>query len=729
MSEDNTVSIVPEEAPPSWEVKIDGQLTKAFSEQYTKEGTILEDEFDIVIETAAKVLAQLPYPKLTSGRSTGIAIGKVQSGKTLSYTALTAMALDNGFRIVIILAGTKNALLEQTNIRLSNDLKFGKSGTLPIVQQFKNIYRSDSNVIEKVLKSGRNVLVVALKHPDRINKIADILNDPSIRLLPTLIIDDEGDEASLKNRGRNGSRNSVNDSISKLRGVLPIHGYVSYTATPQANLLIDKIDELSPDFAVMVKPGNGYCGGSVFFGDNEENYVKTVEVSEGENGGVTQIQDGLKKALAVFFVGSAIRSKISLGEGTQIPYHSMLIHTSLKQEDHDNLEKALDPFINTWEDILSLKDNDPSRIELMELLRDAHTELSNTVRDIPQFENLFEQLSQAFVNCELWKVNSTGKDPVQLPFRLPNNILIGGNMLGRGVTIPGLAVTYITREAKNDSNADTLEQRARWFGYKEPYLPFCRIYLTSKLKEKYTELLEHEDDLWETLERNEAQGLKVKDWPTMFRLKTKDLKLRPTRSSVANYREFRGTGWDRQNKLLIDPGRAYSNVSAVKKFFNSRNGKLKHFGEVTHLQIEEVDVMDAILGLLYPIDSKDTDWENDYTIEYLTRLNFKGVLSKIEILLMSQDKVGEFSYRVRQYDEAHKITLFQGRSEKRTSNDPSYYPGDANIADGKVQLQVHLITAKDKSLANDVQTVAFALHIPAEEKYDLNIVVKGKDRL
>ena len=73
-----------------------------------------------------------------------------------------------------------------------------------------------------------------------------------------------------------------------------------------------------------------------------------------------------------------------------------------------------------------------------------------------------------------------GRDPVANPIRLKNNIYIGGNMLGRGITIKGLAVTFITREAKNDTNADTLEQRARWFGYKRSYLDVCRILLTDR---------------------------------------------------------------------------------------------------------------------------------------------------------------------------------------------------------------------------------------------------------
>ena len=93
-----------------------------------------------------------------------------------------------------------------------------------------------------------------------------------------------------------------------------------------------------------------------------------------------------------------------------------------------------------------------------------------------------------------------------------------GICLDGGVTIEGLAVTYITRRAQNETNADTMEQRARWFGYKQSYLDLCRIFVSIQLRDDYTELLRHEDDFWEALRRNQRQGLSIRDWPRMLTL-------------------------------------------------------------------------------------------------------------------------------------------------------------------------------------------------------------------
>src|SRR5690242_11518820 len=40
---------------------------------------------------------------LSDGCATGLLYGKVQSGKTLAMIATTALALDNGFRVIIVL--------------------------------------------------------------------------------------------------------------------------------------------------------------------------------------------------------------------------------------------------------------------------------------------------------------------------------------------------------------------------------------------------------------------------------------------------------------------------------------------------------------------------------------------------------------------------------------------------------------------------------------------------
>ncbi len=702
--------------PQRWDVRIDGEEMQNLQAKKVVPEGVSDDEWDLVRDTAAKILCQCPPPTCGAARATGLALGKVQSGKTLSYTALTALAIDNGYRIVVVLAGTKNPLLEQNYNRLCGDLQVA---TRPNLIPFKNPQPLDEAVIRNVLQGGGNALIVVLKHRGRIDNIRRLLSVPELRGYPTLIIDDEGDEASLNTQFRRGRRSAVYDSILSLRGALQTHAYIAYTATPQANLLIDGLDGLTPDFGVLIEPGQGYCGGSVFFGDSLTSYVRVVPVAEADAINVVGIPDGLRDSIASFLVGAAIRH---LREPQA--WHSMLVHNSTLRVDHERMRLAVQSLIELWEQTLGLPDTDPSCADLLQSLRTAYDDLGTTVTNMPLWDEIRQQLSNE-IRLEVWMVNSLplGRDPVGTPFRLRNNILVGGNMLGRGVTIPGLAVTYITRMA-DETNADTLEQRARWFGYKQSYLDLCRIFVPARLRDHYSELLASEDDFWDSLERNERQGLSIVDWPRMFML---DMArgIRPTRQNVAAYRQFRGHGWDIQTTVVLDVAVAQSNVQVVRDFFATHPGSVQRYGNTPHILVDDCPTEDVITDLLVKVDAENTDWETEYNIEYLTRLLMGGQLPRLDVVFMS---AGDTRARARARDvnrneiENEVDNPMQGPSPGRQPGDPDYYPGDRGIHSNRVQLQVHLVQLR----GSDVVTTVFALHIPDDGRYDLRYVVRGE---
>jgi hypothetical protein len=252
-----------------------------------------------------------------------------------------------------------------------------------------------------------------------------------------------------------------------------------------------------------------------------------------------------------------------------------------------------------------------------------------------------------------------------------------------------------------------------------PYLDVCRIFLTSDLVDDYTELLRHEDDFWDALQRNERQGLSIRDWPRMLALNM-GLGLRPTRASVANYRQFRGQGWDIQSHLVEDPEVARQNVDVIGQFFSRHPGEPRRYGNVEHLMVTNCRTEEIITGLLARLRTDGTDWENTYTVEYLARLILAGRLSVMDLLFMSNGTV-----RVRARDkETGRVNPMQGRSPGREPADPEFYPGDENIHEGRVQLQVHLIRLRPAAGKPAVETSALALYIPDDPLYNLQYVVR-----
>ena len=696
-----------------WGPSIDGEEIRRLRSRYQER--VSDDEWDDVVQTAASILGRCPTPTDNDRRVTGLALGKVQSGKTLSYTSLIALAIDNGYRVTVVLAGTKNPLLEQNFTRLYNDLEARRPSLTP----FRNPIPQDADVIRSVLHGGGHALIVVLKHSRRLEDARRLLAIPELRGFPTLIIDDEGDEASLNTQFRRARRSPIYRSILALRDALQVHAYVAYTATPQANLLISGIDGLSPDFGVLVEPGQGYCGGATFFGTNRDRYVRPLPLAEAEEEQVWGIPDGLRQAIATFLVGGAIRH---LRESSA--WHSMLIHNSNLRVDHERLQTAIRNLIELWRESLGLQDGDPARHELMSLMQAAYEDLCSTVNDSPTWEDVRQQLRDEIWLVEVWMVNSLplGRDPIGTPFRLKNNILVGGNMLGRGVTIEGLAVTYITRRAKNETNADTMEQRARWFGYKSDYLDVCRIFVTAQLRDDYTELLRHEDDFWEALRRNQRQRLSIREWPRMLSLDL-NMGLKPTRSNVASYRRFRGGGWEIQNRLIEDLAVAARNVRNMRSFFAHRGeGAIRRFGNVEHLVVEDCPTEDVISRLLANIDTDGTDWDASYTSEYLARLLLAGVLPSLDVLFMAGGQTRE---RTKRRD---RVNPMQGRTPGRVPADPAFYPGDENIHEGRVQLQVHVIRVSGDGLDYPVETTALGLFVPSDDpRYDLRYVVRDNN--
>ena len=108
--------------------------------------------------------------------------------------------------------------------------------------------------------------------------------------------------------------------------------------------------------------------------------------------------------------------------------------------------------------------------------------------------------------------------------------------MDRGFTVEGLTVTYMPRGV-GIGNADTLQQRARFLGYKQSYVGYCRVYLEAAALGAYRDYVGHEEDLRERLARFAATGQPLAEWRRAFFL---DGGLEPTRRSVLDLDYMRG---------------------------------------------------------------------------------------------------------------------------------------------------------------------------------------------
>ena len=249
----------------------EGQATWALEKQ-ALESDITENEWENIKDEAISVLSKCVPPDAPPKPETGLVVGYVQSGKTLSFTTVAALARDNGYQMVIVIAGTSLNLRDQSTKRLENDLNL-LARSRRKWQHFKSseLNEDDHIKIADVLVDWQDptvsdwerqtVLVTTMKHHQHLKNLAHVLSQLDLLDVPTLIIDDEGDQASLNTLVQKGETSTTYQHILSLREYFPRHTFLQYTATPQAPLLINLIDVLSPNFAKVLTPGAGYTGG------------------------------------------------------------------------------------------------------------------------------------------------------------------------------------------------------------------------------------------------------------------------------------------------------------------------------------------------------------------------------------------------------------------------------------------------------------------------------------
>ena len=378
------------------------------------ETVVPEGSREGVREAAISILAKGTPPTAIEGQETGLVIGYVQSGKTMSFEAVAALARDNGFHVVIVVAGTSNPLFDQSTGRLRRDLRLDEPGRERRWIQFENPGADDATVqaIRDVLDDWRDedtpeefkktVLITVLKHYGRLRNLRNLVRSVGMRATPVLIIDDEADQASLNTEVAQGQESSTYRWLMELRQELANQTYLQYTATPQAPLLISIIDSLSPNFVQVLDPGAEYVGGSEFFADNGTlaRVIPPQDVPTNANP-LNEPPESLLQALKVFMVGVTVGIRESRNTGNR----SMLVHPSHRTAQHRGYYNWVRDIFEEWKRILNLRDNDPDQQELIEEFREAYNDLSRTVgTGLPAFEALIPDFRTAFRNTRAsWK--------------------------------------------------------------------------------------------------------------------------------------------------------------------------------------------------------------------------------------------------------------------------------------------------------------------------------------
>ena len=674
------------------------------------ESSLPDDARDRIRIQSVDVLSRC-VPPSERDVSTGLVVGYVQSGKTLSFTTVIALARDNNIPLVILLAGTKRNLHAQTSERLSRDLKVERPGGLSPWAKLEDPAVDKAGQVAQYIKQmtgtgvpekfRRTTVITVMKNPVQLGKVRALLealpqHDVELSDVPVLIVDDEADQAGLNAAVAADDTTATYQSIINLRGALPWHTYLMYTATPQAPLLINLVDTLSPDFVRVLEAGAGYTGGRYFFVDNKERFVRRLShqaVDEALSSSIDEPPVELKSALASFFIALAQRG----GAETV----SMLVHPSHTV----SLQQTYGGFVHAlrtaW--LTLLQDGGPDRDALVdEWLQPAYDDLVGGGDELRPFEDLLGEMPFWLGDTQVRVVNAETPADSDISWNASSGwVLVGGNKLDRGFTVEGLTTTYMPRRI-GGGQVDTVQQRARFFGYKASYGALCRAWLSGPTAEAFERYVEHEERLRGELQTVAAEGKNLKDWKRQMLL---DPAYKPTRRAVIDLPYFhdriRGDAWVSLGRL---PAAGASNRGLVQQVVD------KH---ASGFEVVTADPRDdrkhrRALVPMSEVVAMLADWRcqpDDQVLVNQAALLLTARLDADEGLTADVYLMDGFAERLRSPSEQTGLLTFQ---QGRSPNGP--YPGDAHFfTDGVTAVQLHNVRVK----GTDTTLVGLSIRVPA----------------
>ena len=667
-----------------------------------------------IVQNSVEIFSHCVKVAKNQTTNTGIIIGKVQSGKTSNFIALTAMAFNNGYNIDIVLCGNKNILLDQNKQRIKESFNVD-SDKLVVLDTNSNSDIIAEREIERFVKRGVKVIIVGLKHHKHIDKISDVFTSSFLQNQTTLIIDDEGDQATLNTKKYSKTSafpSSIYNSVNNLRKKLNNHTFVSVTATPQANMLIDSFDVLSPDFGCLVEPSPDYCGLADFHSaTNEDKYVKVIPDQEPSIFEISGLPESYITAMAMFFVSNGIR-KYRGDYGN----HAMLFHPSVQMTGHELVRSRVQSLLDSWQQRAEIP-IDMAFERLRAVLISAYNIYKSDGITIPDYNELEPFIIDSIKACSSIMVCNSNTDASENSKHYKTNIFVGGNMVERGLTIKGLAITYLIRRAKGKSNIDNTEQRARWFGYKRKYLDICRVFTTIQIKKDFHNIYEHDEALWDTIQKNLNAGKEFKDIPRIFMNNSNLLRL--TRPNVAKEERLEYGQIRQQNSFILNESVELDNLKLLEnlRVVNSNSCVLKPFGSYNHLYVENVNYRDLVESVLSKFKFPHAcNFSNKFFEGILQAFEMSKINPLIDIVFMRHN---DFSVGNRAVDANGNIEtgLMIGYSTN--------YIGDRKIPDQKpnvMQLQVHMI--KPNNLEINYFSPCFTFYLPPELSEEVSKYVK-----
>lgn len=581
-----------------------------------------------------------------------LVLGKIQSGKTAHMLGTLAWAVDQKIMFAVVFTGINGDLNDQTQARLkSNLVKLGddfiKLFEVPTSSEGDAYNQLKAEIIHLIhaRTSGNAALpvLVTMKNKYRISTIESLASDIARECgesTVALYIDDEADQASQNSGAQKRTVSVTYEAFTQVRKVPFRNIWISYTATPQAVLLTEKHGLIRPDLTVVAPPRLGYFGLSDAV---SKEFEKQRIIVEDWPHGVKEVSlcpQSLKDAIHDFFFTALIRFKFnqyfySHGDfqvsdiSSKLKSVQMMIHTSNTTASHKSTFRLVSSEIETWKEELSnfqssrLSGRTNSNIE-SDLLKSISEVLSRLDSQAPfEREDLISEsaitdLIELLENNLLMVVNAAPNRPNK-HITFPNEthqweesktwIAIGGDILGRGLTLPQLVTTYFMRTAKAP-NFDTVSQQMRFCGYRNAYAKITTIWAPQQTFDSFYYMSQIENVVWNRAVQWDSSNLNIgKSLPAVMYAAPLSSRIEPTRKAVRDpdLIDSKISGeLIFSTRRFMNPVFLKRNTSLVKKWISNNRSSVEVLNEWFYLENPPINQVLELIQDWSAIESEES---------------------------------------------------------------------------------------------------------------------------
>ncbi len=525
------------------------------------------------ISTAIEILSCCHSPWAANGKKrAGLVVGKVQSGKTTSFTALSAAAADNGYRLIIHLLGTTSSLVNSNlkdvkhylGLNDPNDAWF-VTGISPGDVSLDVTGPQLANILKNNPLSRRNnqkkvVYISLMKRKEPIELLTKVLKQAKLNSfleLNTLIIDDEVDSHSIDISKPKEPESSTNRLLKELRDAAGTCTYIGYTATSAAVKHSHQTNFLSPDIHALLEPGKGYVGNVEYFGEpdgwldesdhlnwKDTNIIKTLKIKQRRvhsytKGGKVKyykkpklvddeksLVKSMKEPVCDFLISQDILAERWKGTEKNPVFTMMLVPSVLARKtrpgelNHSQVKYHLENFLTGELHSKITNNNKTSDIYLLlkRIYKEKKSQCNKSdLKKFPKLDDIIKRLEMIFdpnltLHGSVYTVAEMNQHANKnLNFDASDIwFLIGGANLSRGFVVQGLLTTWMPL-SPHAYVLDTMQQRGRFFGYKEDYLDLISVYLKKVTIDNFRNYTLYEKQQWRELEESKVSGVRLPD--------------------------------------------------------------------------------------------------------------------------------------------------------------------------------------------------------------------------